>query len=1259
MITYLLPRDINSRGEKYIDNSPVGLPIRAIFAFTDGNPIDLNSLTVTIDGINVTNPSQYYNAQRKEFLYNPNPALSIGEHTINVTISSSQRSDSKSSTFTRNPNYVAYQVPIDFFYDQYNSSIVFVPALNNVALVGVFNNWNDALNPMLDSNGDGLWEATAVLTPGAYDYKFKLNKISWINDPDETKTGATADANSLVDVVADSIPSLKLIQPSEGTVYSNDPVDINFQILLRPGVKSEGIDANTIQVKVDGTTQPFSFDTSTSVLTSGFGLTGEGRHLVEVSFNNEEGLTSSGKYSYGIYTKNTGVFIADAENDEPYSYPAGISDSSCDILSVNIDETANHDSLQFSIQLKDIDDRTRVGFIISNSSQTLIDDPKGLDIKTMDWNGQGIFVSIGAPGNQYENTSVENRIMTGTTPPTYSNILFDVNTDALTTNSFNFKISLALLDSIIGSWTQQRFFYAFSFIALEDGSGNSYEVGLTEGGTGNVIDPDIYDAAFIRSGFWQHRMLSNYIPGGETGGPRFVALDGKGRGILSLSASDISDSLATFGPAITFLTPAVEYWYPDLTIYGELSDTTIAEVISHFNGSEQVLSVASGRFSLPVTLNEGENIFYAEAEDSRGYKSISRDLVLTYTPDNLPAASISGTVNGREVTLTANATSPAGTNFNYTWSADPRNPVVLNVSSTNQSIVVNIPQTEGEYFFNIRVRDSKNKIVNARIMVVAKDGSVFIPDINYHSSWIDNAIVYEIYPRSFSDQGGFQGVTDKIDYLKDLGINTVWFMPIYTGPTTHGYEITDYYGFEGDYGNESSFRTMLTTLKNNGIRVILDFVVNHTSVSHPFMQNVFGYTEYSPYADFYLWNGEPGNSDYQFYFDWSSLPNLNHNNPAVRKYFIDAAKYWVSYYGIDGYRCDVAWGVEERNSQFWQDWRAALKNIKPEVFLEAEAGSDNPVFYQQRFDSANDWELRNKIIYALNGSVTLQTLHQEVTRSYTAYARPFRFVENHDESRAAALFDIKRSLLMHTVLFTMNGIPLIYSGGEVGELTRRELIDWSDPNDVRPYFKKLISIRKSFVHNPVINLLSNSDNSNVYSYSSTSGDDNLITVANFKSDVKNITLDLSNLPFDGSSTYYLTDLTGNTVYEVTPSIRNAFPVSLNEYEAKIFYYGLDSVAVGVDEPAGQNLPFEYTLFQNYPNPFNPLTKIKFQIKETGIVTLKVFDILGAEVTTLLNEAKNAGTYEINFNAANLSSGVYFYTLTAGEFSQTKKLLLMK
>lgn len=1260
MITYLLPRDINSNNNEFVDATQDGLPIRAIFAFTQANPIDPSKITVKIDGTNLVNPSQYYDAVKRELLYQPSPALSKGEHTVTVSITSAVGTDEKSTTFKRDPSFIVYKVPTDFYFDQYNSSVNFTQAVNDAALVGVFNNWNDAMNPMLDSDGDGLWETTVSMEPGMQEYKFKLNKIFWTNDPDEPAVGATADQNSVITVKADSIPHIKLLQPAECTVYTQNPSNITFKALLRPGSKSLGVDESTIMTKLDGTVVQHSLDNSSLTLTVNTSLNGEGKHTIFVSFTNKEGLSESKTYSYGIYTQSKGKYVVDAVNDEPYSYPSGVADGSADILAVKITEVPTHDSLRFVIQLRKITDRTRVGIIISDTNPDLINDPLNLDIKTIDWNGHGIFASIGTPGNQYENANAENRIMLNSNPVTYSNIYLNVNDDAFSKNEFNFTIGLSFLDSTLGSWPKERQFSIFSFIASEDKSGNGYEVGSAEGASSYVEDPDIYDAAFIRSGFWQQRMMANYIPAGQTLGPRLVALDGKGRGLLPITAVEISDSLAKFGPDVTFLTPAVEYWYPNVTVHGTLSDSTITSILFNFNNAESTIPVKNGHFEVPLTLIEGNNIVFVTAEDSRGYKTVTKDLVLVYKPDNKPSVDFSSNITGRQVVLTANANSPAGYSFTYFWAADPQNPAPVPATSYTKSVTLNIPQVDGEYYFNVVVTDSKNNKVIGRALILANSDSVYIPDINYHSKWIDNAIFYEIYPRSFSQQGGFNGIAARIPDMKDLGINAVWLMPVFEGPTTHGYEITNYYALEQDYGTETDFKNMLAAFKANGIKVILDYVVNHTSLQHPFMKNVFSYHEYSPWADFYIWDGEPGNSNYQYYFDWTSLPNLNHQNPDVRKYFIDVAKYWISNYSISGYRCDVAWGVEERSNLYWPEWRKELKVLKPDAFLEAEATSIDSTFFQGRFDSANDWELRNKLIGVLNGSNTLQDLRQEATRKYSLYARPFRFIENHDETRAAAMFDTKRSELLHTIIFTLNGVPLIYSGGEVGELTNRDMINWSDPNNIRPYFKKLVHLRSSYVHNPQIDLINNSDNNNVFSYSSISGDSVLLTIANFKNEGENINFDLSGLPvLDGASDYYLTDLINGTVYTVIPSQRSSFPISLNEYQARVFYYGLDSVFVGVNDFEENKIPSSYKLFQNYPNPFNPVSKIKFQIKETNRVTLKIFDMLGKEVQTLIDEVKTPGVYETEFNGSNLSSGIYFYQLSAGKFLETKKLVLLK
>ncbi len=122
--------------------------------------------------------------------------------------------------------------------------------------------------------------------------------------------------------------------------------------------------------------------------------------------------------------------------------------------------------------------------------------------------------------------------------------------------------------------------------------------------------------------------------------------------------------------------------------------------------------------------------------------------------------------------------------------------------------------------------------------------------------------------------------------------------------------------------------------------------------------------------------------------------------------------------------------------------------------------------------------------------------------------------------------------------------------------------------------------------------------------------------------------------------------------------RSNFPISLNEFQAKIFYYGTDSVAVDVSDENILTVK-QFKLYQNYPNPFNPTTKIKYQIPKEEKVTLKVYDILGREVSTLVNEIKSAGIHEINFNASRLASGVYFYRITAGNYSDIKKIVLLK
>ncbi len=1259
LISYLLPKGIDSKNKEFVDTTKAGSPIRVIYAFTAANPIDQSKIGLTIDGVAVPNPSQYYDTAKKELLYVPNPPLAIGEHVVVATVASAAGADTVTSKFLRNPNLVVYKTPVDFYYDANNKTVAFAQTLTAVSLMGPFNNWNDAFNPMKNSNGNGVWETTLMLPADSVDYKFKLNHSDWENDPDWAATNSLS-GNNLIIVKVDSLSSIKLLSPLENLTFKKDTT-VNFKILLRPGGKSTGIDATSIKLLYDGNTATNTYNAADSTVSAAIAFTGEGRHTVDISFKNKEGILAQQVYSYSIFSAPKGVYVVDGIGDEQYTYPAGVIAGAADILSVEIQETDKHDSLKFSIKMKDIDDRTRLGFLINNPVTAFISDPRQLEIKLPDWNGQGVFASIGVPGNSYQNAQIENRFQITNSPATYSSDSIYVNSNAKTSKTFEFTVSLAFLTKHMGGWTQERQFSVFSYLAAEDKSGNGYEVTAANGGSSAFEDPDVYDAAFIRSNMWQKRILNNYIPSGT----RMAVLDGTGRGLLTLTAGQISDSLATKETYVTFLTPGVTYWYSNVTVQGLLSDSSIKHISFVFNGTATPYDVSNAKFAIPVVLKEGANTVVIKITDSNNVVTTSKELVMTYAPDKRPAVTLSGTVSSRDVTLTATASSPINEALMYEWFGETSNPASVVLASTTNTVTFALPKVDGQYIFGVNVSTPTDNSAYAKLVVKAVGDviTVYGPEDNYHAAWVDSAIVYEIYPRSFSAQGGFQGITANIARIKSLGANTVWLMPVFEGPSIHGYEITNYYALESDYGTNADFVNMISAFKKNGLRVILDQVVNHTALSHPFMQNVYKNKEYSPWANFYIWSGEPGNSSYAYYFDWTSLPNLNHNNADVRKYFIDASKYWVENYQIDGYRCDVAWGVEERNKQFWPDWRKALHSLNPEVYLLAEANSSDSTFYQKRFDSAYDWDLRNLMINVLNGSNTLGDLHKQAVRTNPTYARPFRFVENHDETRATSMFDTKRSLLEHTIMFTLNGIPLIYSGGEVGESTQRNPINWTDADNLRPYFIRLVKIRKDYIFNPVISRVQNTDTAKVYSYASISGTKTILTVANFKNSSLTVNLDLSKLPYDGSSTYYLTDLFGGKVYPVKPADRTACPVILSNYQARVFYYGIDSVIVAtpvkVDDSKNDARPKEMALFQNYPNPFNPVTVIKYQISQPGRVSLKVYDILGKEVMTLVDGFTEAGTFNATFNATNLSSGIYIYQLRAGNFVASKKIILLK
>jgi glycosidase len=336
-------------------------------------------------------------------------------------------------------------------------------------------------------------------------------------------------------------------------------------------------------------------------------------------------------------------------------------------------------------------------------------------------------------------------------------------------------------------------------------------------------------------------------------------------------------------------------------------------------------------------------------------------------------------------------------------------------------------------------------------------------------AWFNDAALYQIFLRSFYDSNGdgigdLEGLRQKLDYVQSLGVNTIWLNPHYPSLTYHGYDVADYKAVNPQFGTLDDFRALVAELKQRDMRLIVDFVANHTSKGHPFFRDAYGNPK-SPYTDWFLFK-DANNLSYQSFYGIADLPEWNHSNPAVNEYLIGAAQFWLDL-GADGLRADYARGVEH---WFWNDLRKAVKASHPQAVLLGEVWDGEPSTLQRYFGEGFDalfdfpWYLRfsggeNAVGKGvLNGMVDpllLQPAYRAVLNLYPRGAQVVRFPSNHDTNRIASATqnDPARMRLAAAVTILTPGIPIIYYGEEIGmrgvkgpgpiyDEFRREPMDW-------------------------------------------------------------------------------------------------------------------------------------------------------------------------------------------------------------------------
>ena len=323
--------------------------------------------------------------------------------------------------------------------------------------------------------------------------------------------------------------------------------------------------------------------------------------------------------------------------------------------------------------------------------------------------------------------------------------------------------------------------------------------------------------------------------------------------------------------------------------------------------------------------------------------------------------------------------------------------------------------------------------------------------------WWRKAVFYEIFVRSFQDSNGdgigdFNGITNRLDYLQDLGVTALWLMPINPSPSYHGYDVLNYYAVNPQYGTMADFKKLLAEAHKRDMRVIMDLVLNHTSNQHPFFVSANSDVN-SPYRDFYRWaatypgtHWHTGNTGFYYGFFSDRMPDLNYANPAVTTPIEQMSAFWLEM-GVDGFRIDAAKHLVEEGEKFentvsnhaWlKGYYAAIKTDFPNAYTLGEiygAGALVSKIYQNELDHIFNFEVAsgsvNSALGQANSGINSAITFAKKDNPQGDFAT---FLTNHDQERVMSTLrgDVNKAKVAAALLLTAPGTPFLYYGEEIG-----------------------------------------------------------------------------------------------------------------------------------------------------------------------------------------------------------------------------------
>lgn len=385
------------------------------------------------------------------------------------------------------------------------------------------------------------------------------------------------------------------------------------------------------------------------------------------------------------------------------------------------------------------------------------------------------------------------------------------------------------------------------------------------------------------------------------------------------------------------------------------------------------------------------------------------------------------------------------------------------------------------------------------------------------AQWQDTCVLYEVNVRQFTEEGTFKAFEEHLDRLKDMGINTLWFMPIHPiseterkGTLGSYYAVDDYTAVNPEFGTIEDFQHLVDKAHKMGFKVIIDWVANHTGWDHDWI---------TAHPD---WYDRDENGEITFSYDWSDIAELNYDNFEMRAEMIKAMQFWIEEVGIDGFRCDHAVGVP---ASFWNAAVYKLKSINSDIMMLAEVSAAQSLT-QYAFDSCYNDQLYGHSLM-IKGGVATSTIQQgmELNSHYVEGSFPMNYLDNHDknsyeDSIVGRFMDSYEPLLALT--FLAPGYPLIYTSNEQGydheiEFFEKDAVKWDENPKYAEFIKELSALKtgnKALAStNTDLEFLEVS-NTHAFAFSRTSGDDKVIYVANlYLESLDDITV---TLPFENA-----------------------------------------------------------------------------------------------------------------------------------------------